>query len=953
MINKACSLAVFIVFSAALYAQPVPQHRISNGAPTGSCGANWLDTDFTNGNLYSCNAGSWVLVTGGGGGTPCVTTALSFQFNNAGSFGCVPDVTFSTPHTVLTGASGIWDWTAMSGSNFKTPASIALTTPNLGTPSAISLTNATNFPATIVQTGQANTYTTGLQDLSNNAVDLRIPNHAADPGSCSVGQMYYNTGSSLVKACLTTNTWTAFSASSGLADPGGNGYVVRTALNTTVARTFSGGTYLTVTNADGTGGNSTFDANTALLLTQVTAQAGTELQCADAGASGTVYSCTPTPAPGSYVDKQAYIFTPNTSCAGGSTTLNVNALGAKQVYSLIDTTNPAANDCRAHQPIWAFYCASCNAAAGAFIMGPLANSGSGGITQLTGDVTAGPGSGSQAATVVQIEGAAIPVSAPFVGTNSSKQLILSSPFTTNAQTATYPVVASDFSSYKTIVVASGTFTITLLASAPPVGQTLDIINYGSGTVTVARNGLTINGAASNISIPPPGNNSAFGWHIVSDAANYEAVPSCGLPSGMTIQAVLVGSNGNPCPAAGGLAVINAAAGLLMNNTGSPNQPMEYFGGQITNSNGTLGSSALMGGWNNGAGGANSLGGAAAVIGGPNAGTNVASSAGNGQVIAGSSYGATPGFQGNLLFAEAYAQVATVTLNNLMCPSGTAVQSVVNCGANPTNPVGVAIALGPTTALAGTVSVLVAQEGSDVAVVASSAVTVNHYVAAGATAGQVTDCGSIDPYACPAGTVPIGIVRAVACPTVGCPKYGDDNYSITFGTLSTTLPLVHIQTVMRLPFVSTQTVSGADYTNTTVTPSTVFSWTLPATAAARSYDYSCDILWESTAATLVGPVFGLNLSAAPTQLTGAAKVHTALAGTFTTGYLSNTTTGSQTLITSAAAGVTSTNYEARIWGTIEGAAVAGSTFIINAAATSGSTANLNIRRGSRCTMHQTP
>lgn len=153
----------------------------------------------------------------------------------------------------------------------------------------------------------------------------------------------------------------------------------------------------------------------------------------------------------------------------------------------------------------------------------------------------------------------------------------------------------------------------------------------------------------------------------------------------------------------------------------------------------------------------------------------------------------------------------------------------------------------------------------------------------------------------------------------------------------------------VPVPSVATVSGADYTNTTVTPSTVFSWTLTPSTVARSYRYNCDILWESTAATLVGPVFGVNLSAAPTQLTASAAVQNTLAGADVNGYLSNTTTGSQTLVTSSAAGVTSTNYWAKIWGTIEGAPVAGSTFIINAASTSGTTANLNIRRGSSCTM----
>ena len=58
---------------------------------------------------------------GGGGGTPCTTTPSSLQWNNAGAFGCVPDVTFDGTHTVTTGAAGIWDFSAMTGSNMKLP----------------------------------------------------------------------------------------------------------------------------------------------------------------------------------------------------------------------------------------------------------------------------------------------------------------------------------------------------------------------------------------------------------------------------------------------------------------------------------------------------------------------------------------------------------------------------------------------------------------------------------------------------------------------------------------------------------------------------------------------------------------------------------------------------------------------------------------------------------------
>jgi hypothetical protein len=52
-------------------------------------------------------------------------------------------------------------------------------------------------------------------------------------------------------------------------------------------------------------------------------------------------------------------------------------------------------------------------------------SGVAGINQLTGDVTAGPGIGSQVATVVKVNGAALPATAAVVGTNGAGQIISS------------------------------------------------------------------------------------------------------------------------------------------------------------------------------------------------------------------------------------------------------------------------------------------------------------------------------------------------------------------------------------------------------------------------------------------------------------------------------------------------------------------------------------------------
>jgi len=85
----------------------------------------------------------------------------------------------------------------------------------------------------VVLNNQANTYSTGLQDFSNTAVDVRLPNHSADPGACSTGQIEFNSTSAGFKGCTATNTWGSIGGGglSGLT----TGYLIKAASATTAA----------------------------------------------------------------------------------------------------------------------------------------------------------------------------------------------------------------------------------------------------------------------------------------------------------------------------------------------------------------------------------------------------------------------------------------------------------------------------------------------------------------------------------------------------------------------------------------------------------------------------------------------------------------------------------------------------------------------------------------------
>jgi len=115
------------------------------------------------------HSGSWTTVGGGGGGgTPCTTTALSIQFNNAGAFGCEPDLTFTSPHTLALGASGILTITGTLGlagaAGLTVPSSGGFTsssTINYGVDSALNNVHFWNGLADLINLGIATVPTNG------------------------------------------------------------------------------------------------------------------------------------------------------------------------------------------------------------------------------------------------------------------------------------------------------------------------------------------------------------------------------------------------------------------------------------------------------------------------------------------------------------------------------------------------------------------------------------------------------------------------------------------------------------------------------------------------------------------------------------------------------------------------------------------------------------------------
>ena len=93
---------------------------------------------------------------------------------------------------------------------------------------------------------------------------------------------------------------------------------------------------------------------------------------------------------------------------------------------------------------------------------------------------------------------------------------------TSAKTTTYAVTVADFAAYTTFTVASGTFTITLPINTgqPSAGTYIRVLNYGTGVVTIARNGQNLNGGTASLILPASTATDPSAAFLVSDGTNY-------------------------------------------------------------------------------------------------------------------------------------------------------------------------------------------------------------------------------------------------------------------------------------------------------------------------------------------------------------------------------------------------------------------------------------------------